>query len=591
LSFAQKDCNQVENNLNIKAIELAIDKRDFEKAVSDIKQITSQNKTFEVFKNIALSQVMAEQNQLESADSLLKITKKSIQKNTCEALKLRYYFALALYQIKTEQADSALLYLFKVNDIAQGVANWEYKAKALGRIAFVFNSLMNEPSKSLVYNKQSIAEIKKTARENLLVLFELNKLSYYGRKFDNTQDERYLDSIYKGALTALKLAKKINISQRIAQTYSLMAGVCFLKKNYAKAIAYCDSGLSSINYVNDAKNLHALFTKKSDIYIELKDYKNALLYADSSLYYGQKEHNTLAIQSAYERLYEIEKLKGNFIKSLQYHEKLKLLSDSLHDIEKTEITNELEKKYNQIQNENKIKELSHQQELNIIRNKVIIAVAIILFLVLIFVFNYRNSQTKMKVLEAEQRLNRLRMNPHFFFNALASLQKFSMEENSQEFIASYIAKLSKIMRQSLESTFTEFVSLEEEITFIENYLQVQQLLNNNKFEYEINEHNIEDRSAIKMPSMLLQPFLENAIEHGFGGIKEGGFIEINLLIEKSQLKFEIIDNGEQNNAIKKHAEHKSRALGIIKDRVFILYAHPYLYQSKIIHIIGKTKLT
>jgi hypothetical protein len=532
-TFAQNECSELEKNSVIKSIEIAIDKRDFEKAELYFNQLDSKNNYNLLYKNIVSSQIFAEQNQLEIADSLLKITYATFQKSPCKEILLRYYFVLGLYHIKTEQADSALYFLFKTIDVANELINWEFKAKSLGRIAFIFNSLMNEPIKALHYNKQSIEEIKKTNREDLLILFQLNRLAYFGRIYDNTQNLNYLDSIYIGSIPALNLAKKLKIPQRIGQTYSLMAGVCFVKKEYSKAIAYCDSGLASINYSSDAKNLHALFTKKSDIYIELKDYKNAFIYADSSLYYGQKENNTLAVQSAYERFYEIEKLKGNYIESLKYHEKLKHLNDSLYEIEKIEITNELEKKYNQIQNENKIKELSHQQELNDIKNKVIIAVALILLTLLIFVSNYRNAQTKMKVLEAEQRLNRLRMNPHFFFNALASLQNFSLDNNNQEFIASYIAKLSKIMRQSLESTFTEFVSLEEEITFLENYLQVQQLLQNNKFEYEINESNIDDRSALKMPSMLLQPFIENAIEHGFNSLLKGGFVKINFIVEKA----------------------------------------------------------
>ena len=521
IAFAQKECNFLLSEPWVSQIEIAIDQRNYEFAQSQLEKLKTSNFQVKYFKNICLMQIAAEQNQLEYVDAVLKDLSKKIDNNTCKEILLRYYFTQGLYQIKTEKSDSALYYFLKAKDVAHEQQNWVYKAKALGRIAYVFNSLMNEPEKALTYNKLSIEEIKKTSREDILLLFKLNRLAYFGKLYDKTEDITYLDSVLNGAPPALYLAKKLKIPQRTGQTYSLMAGVYFVKKEFPKAIAYCDSGLFSINYQEDAKNLHALFTKKSDIYIELKNYKNALIYADSSLFYAKIQNNTLAMQSAYERLYEIEKLKGNLSQSLYYHERLKQLNDSLHEIEKVEITNELEKKYNQIQNENKIKELSHEKELSEIRTKIIIAIAIIILIIIFFIFNYKNAQAKLKILEAEQRLNRLRMNPHFFFNALASLQRFSLEDGNQAYIASYIAKLSKIMRQSLESTFTEFATLEEELVFLENYLQVQQFLNYQKFEYEIQFLNIDDPSSIKIPSMLLQPFIENSIEHGFKNMNTG----------------------------------------------------------------------
>ncbi|MBK7666279.1 MAG: histidine kinase [Sphingobacteriaceae bacterium] len=143
----------------------------------------------------------------------------------------------------------------------------------------------------------------------------------------------------------------------------------------------------------------------------------------------------------------------------------------------------------------------------------ILAAILVLFVIIFF---YRQSvlKNKFKALETEQRLNRARMNPHFFFNALASIQTLSMDTENQSKVSLLISKFSKIMRQSLESTYDELATIEDEILFLSNYLDLQKTRFNNKFEYEIKVDENLAQDELKIPSMLLQPFLENSIEHG-----------------------------------------------------------------------------
>jgi tetratricopeptide (TPR) repeat protein len=297
--------------------------------------------------------------------------------------------------------------------------------------------------------------------------------------YDVHENKLYLDTIYQGAIPALTLARQLAIPQRVGQTCSILAGFWFLSGNYTKALQYCDSGLAAIDRRVDTRNLNALTTKKSDIYFELHDFKNSKLYADSSLYCAQQDDNTMQIISAHERLYYIEKNIGNLPKALKHLEIFKTLNDSMLSVEKAEVTNELEQKYNKVSNEKKIKELSHTQEINSLRTKIIVVAALLIIMFILIVFQQRFSNTRMRIYEAEQRLNRARMNPHFFFNALASLQNFSLDDGNKEMITLYISKLSKIMRQSLESTFTEFVSVENEIDFLKNYSMLPLLFNLN----------------------------------------------------------------------------------------------------------------
>ena len=86
---------------------------------------------------------------------------------------------------------------------------------------------------------------------------------------------------------------------------------------------------------------------------------------------------------------------------------------------------------------------------------------------LMFFIRQQSLKSKQKILETEQRLNRARMNPHFFFNALASLQTFALQDNDGKSMASNLSKFSHIMRETLESTYKEYVTIEQEKEFLD----------------------------------------------------------------------------------------------------------------------------
>ena len=77
------------------------------------------------------------------------------------------------------------------------------------------------------------------------------------------------------------------------------------------------------------------------------------------------------------------------------------------------------------------------------------------------------------------------MNPHFFFNALASLQSYALQQNDGKAIAANLSKFSHIMRETLESTYKEYVTIEQEIVFLHEYIILQQIRFPLKFQYEI----------------------------------------------------------------------------------------------------------
>jgi len=179
-------------------------------------------------------------------------------------------------------------------------------------------------------------------------------------------------------------------------------------------------------------------------------------------------------------------------------------------------------------------------------------------------------KNKQVIIEAEQRLNRARINPHFFFNALTTLQGLALKENDGKKVAMNLFSFSKLMRQTLESTFDELIVIEKEIEFLKEYLKLQQLRSPNKFEYDFIIDEELDASKINLPAMILQPFIENAIEHGFKSIEYMGKLKVSFIEAGDLLKITIEDNGVGLKQEKIDKNHISRATQITKDRLFLL---------------------
>jgi len=141
----------------------------------------------------------------------------------------------------------------------------------------------------------------------------------------------------------------------------------------------------------------------------------------------------------------------------------------------------------------------------------------------------------------QQRLFRAQMNPHFTSNILYSIQ--NLNKANTEKANSYLIKFSRLLRLILENSMQNYVAIDKEIDVLTKYLDLQQLRFPKKFEYHIKMYNLDEDSAIKIPPMLIQPFVENAIEHAFRNINYKGILNISLDINKKFIICKIEDNG------------------------------------------------
>ncbi|MDY8136930.1 histidine kinase [Aquimarina sp. 2201CG5-10] len=222
-------------------------------------------------------------------------------------------------------------------------------------------------------------------------------------------------------------------------------------------------------------------------------------------------------------------------------------------------------------------ELTNKEQNIILRQRNIITAVLGILLLSILgmgflFFRQRKLKNKYETANLEQRLLRSQLNPHFVFNALNTVSILA-GKNSENTIP-YIAKLASLIRLILKNSREEFVLLEDELKSIEDYLELQSNFSQ-KFNYKINIDNSIDQEITCIPPMFIQPFIENAIEHGLKGI-ENGIISIDIAINTTDklINCRILDNGIGiskaskfvSDPIQKHGSFSGK---ILKERLHI----------------------
>ncbi|MFM7023715.1 MAG: two-component regulator propeller domain-containing protein [Flavobacteriales bacterium] len=185
-------------------------------------------------------------------------------------------------------------------------------------------------------------------------------------------------------------------------------------------------------------------------------------------------------------------------------------------------------------------------------------------------------QMEKDIVELEQKALRLQMNPHFIFNALNSIQS-QIGTNNDQAARYYLAKFSRLMRQILDNSRNTFITLEEEAHTIENYLLIEKFCNGDRFDYTVTIQDSIEKDYVKIPPMLLQPFVENAIKHGLKHIHDKrGKIDVEFIEKDNLLECSVTDNGigrvkaGELNQVSKETYHKSTALLVTQERLDLM---------------------
>lgn len=402
---------------------------------------------------------------------------------------------------------------------------------------------------------------------------------------------------------ALQIFRKLNDKNGEAKALNSLGHIEFQQKNYIKSIQHVKQAAQIQEKLQDTATLSASYNNIGFILEQIKDIENAKEYYKKAIELNNKtnrkntnalrnlgyvyllENKTEKSKDMYLKALDIEKQTGvhsiqkevydvllqlsikdkNFKNSSLYITKRDSLNQLITKIENEEKIKLIEDQYSLITKES---ELKQQIEINNKNRIIFIIVAGSLFLFGLFLFQrHKNSELKLNQdkLILEQKVLRTQMNPHFIFNALTSIQKSVFDNNPME-SATYLSRFAKLIRQNFEFVNKKEIFLSEDLDALKNYIETQQLRFDNKFNYLINIAKDIDPTYTKIPPMLLQPFVENAIEHGLKSKTEKGNLTIDITKKEGLFCFKIIDDGigiqEENK--NKNREH---AIDIFKKRL------------------------
>jgi sensor histidine kinase YesM len=164
---------------------------------------------------------------------------------------------------------------------------------------------------------------------------------------------------------------------------------------------------------------------------------------------------------------------------------------------------------------------------------------------------------------------RSQMNPHFTFNVLNSIQYF-ISENDMESAELYIEKFASLIRMILDQSRTAYITLEQEISILKLYLELEEMRFEKKFNYTMDIDSKIETGKLLIPGMLIQPIVENAIKHGIRYKEGDAMIKISFSTENSKLVCRVADNGigqAEAEKLKAGKSHKSVATAIIRERM------------------------
>ncbi|MGJ8685498.1 MAG: tetratricopeptide repeat protein [Nonlabens sp.] len=476
-------------------------------------------------------------------------------------------------------APKAIEYLNQALDIHNSleIPN-EYETLTITINLAIIYQMQQQYDKAINYYNKALELSRKYGKKEVIA-GSLNGLGFI--KLAQDKDDEALPYL----LEALEINKEINDQYGIANGLSFIAEIEYSKGNYEKALDYFKQSEKICEEIGNAIGVSRTYFGLAKVYSTQGNNDLAFEYLEKCEEISIQFNFLDAQRDCKDLYYQIYEKSGQYKKALENHVAYKNLNDSIFNKENIEKIAQLENqfKYQKELDSASIRELKLTKTVkdateNLEKSQRNLLLGVIAFLLLtlalaaiIFSLKLRNAKAKTQNIVMEQKLLRSQMTPHFIFNSLSVLQGMILNKDEEKSI-SYLSKFSKLLRTILENSRHRTVSLADELSAIDSYVELQNLDTDPPFhfKYEIDK-NI-DPEALKIPPMLIQPFIENAIEHAFPDRSKHKEINVAIRFHGDQLTCTIDDNGVgiSKDDQKINKTKKSLATTITSERLKVL---------------------
>lgn len=449
----------------------------------------------------------------------------------------------------------------KQNKISPAISNYNRAAEVSYSKSRALNS--NDVTRLSVNS----AEAKEEAIQNNIQLNEKEKdkggelAANYTQMADINIQQNDIPKAEVNLTNAYKISKKeapqqaLEINQKLTDFY-------VENKNFDKAIEAKKTVLKEDFVKENSKKQVEQIQELADIYIKKNDPKEAIDLLKKSYGIALEKGHTLEAQKSVKKLDSLYNVSENTDASVKlYRDFLGKLPDLVSkdkSLVDEKILEDTEQRIAQLEKEKQLKDELIRKK-NVFNYSLIFALIVLIGLIIFIFRTLKKVQIKNKKI-ALQSLRR-EMNPHFIFNSLNSVNHFIATNNELE-ANQYLTKFSKLMRGVMENSTEDFIPFQQELDLLQNYLALEKTRFADKFDYEIHVDESLNTQSLKVPGMLVQPFLENAIWHGLRYRTTKGFLNLSFEKENEQLKITVEDNGIGIEESKKQkTEHQKARKG------------------------------
>ncbi|WP_228408100.1 MULTISPECIES: histidine kinase [unclassified Chryseobacterium] len=449
----------------------------------------------------------------------------------------------------------------KQNKISPAISNYNRAAEVSYSKSRALNS--NDVTRLSVNS----AEAKEEAIQNNIQLNEKEKdkggelAANYTQMADINIQQNNIPKAEVNLTNAYKISKKeapqqaLEINQKLTDFY-------VENKNFDKAIEAKKTVLKEDFVKENSKKQVEQIQELADIYIKKNDPKEAIDLLKKSYGIALEKGHTLEAQKSVKKLDSLYNVSENTDASVKlYRDFLGKLPDLVSkdkSLVDEKILEDTEQRIAQLEKEKQLKDELIRKK-NVFNYSLIFALIVLTGLIIFIFRTLKKVQIKNKKI-ALQSLRR-EMNPHFIFNSLNSVNHFIATNNELE-ANQYLTKFSKLMRGVMENSTEDFIPFQQELDLLQNYLALEKTRFADKFDYEIHVDESLNTQSLKVPGMLVQPFLENAIWHGLRYRTTKGFLNLSFEKENEQLKITVEDNGIGIEESKKQkTEHQKARKG------------------------------
>ena len=468
----------------------------------------------------------------------------------------------------------------------------DYHKQAID-IAYAVKNPSFELKHSIAVSQNSMGNIYLTLKQYDLALNQFKKSIIIEKESNNRlglainhqnigfvdEAQGRLDEALKNYQKSLEYNNSLDSEVGRAICYNSIGQIYIKQGKYNEAKSIIENGLEKALKIKDQFYISLSYINLGWASSKLNLDKEAEEHLNKALKIGEQYSFKTAIVDANKYLSDLYVKKGDYKTAMTYYVNSIEMDKTVANERNLQYVNDIIIQYENESKNSQIRALANENELvksKLERNQRIFwySLAALIVIAVIMISIHRNKQLKheKQILTLEQDMLRSQMNPHFIFNSLNSIKLYIIN-NEKENAVYYLNKFSKFIRKILIASTEKEISLEDELDTMQLYMNIENIRFSNEIDFQVHVDKGINTASIKVPSLILQPFLENSLWHGLSSKKEDKKIALNVSKTSDEfVTISIIDNGIGRKASEKINDNKllkrkSVGLAITKARL------------------------